>query len=132
MTSGHKDEILELAYNTIVLHLGDKVLRQAKKQKTDVDNWLKLKSLYMTKTLTNRVFLMLMNFKIHDDKPIDDYLYDFAKLVIKLEDIDVNVEDEDHALIILNALPSSYAKFVETMHYSRDTLSLDDVMSALR
>lgn len=63
---------------------------------------------------------------------MSEYTDDFAKLIIELENIDVVVADEDHTLHILNALPSSYAHFVEAMRCTKDSLSLEVVLSALR
>lgn len=41
------------------------------------------------------------------------------------------IEDEDQALLLLSALLRSYSTFKETLIYGRETLSLDDVQSAL-
>ncbi|GJU57875.1 hypothetical protein Tco_1235641, partial [Tanacetum coccineum] len=41
------------------------------------------------------------------------------------------ISDEDHALLLLTSLPSSYDNFVETLLYGRDTLKLEDVLATL-
>ena len=48
-----------------------------------------------------------------------------------LKNIDVRIDEEDQALILLYSLPNSFENFVNSMLYGRDTLSLEDVKSAL-
>lgn len=45
--------------------------------------------------------------------------------------MEVKYEDEDLALILLCSLPSSYSHFRDTILYSRDTLTLQEVYEAL-
>ena len=47
-----------------------------------------------------------------------------------LKNIDVRIDEEDQSLILLCPLPS-FENFVNSMLYGRDTLSLEDVKSAL-
>lgn len=70
----------------------------------------------MTRTFTNRVYLKgkMFGFKMSDEKNIEEYLNDFSKTWIDLGNIEVKVEDEDQAMMILNLLPLSYSTFVET------------------
>nr|GEY57095.1 Gag_pre-integrs domain-containing protein/UBN2_2 domain-containing protein [Tanacetum cinerariifolium] len=48
-----------------------------------------------------------------------------------LANIDVDIEDEDEALILLTSLQYSYDNFVKTLLYERDLLTLEDVLSTL-
>ncbi|XP_075499116.1 uncharacterized protein LOC142537491 [Primulina tabacum] len=50
-----KDGILELAFSTLTLNLDDKVLREVSIEKTAAGIWSKLESLYMTKSLQDRI-----------------------------------------------------------------------------
>ncbi|CAM8987589.1 unnamed protein product [Rhodiola kirilowii] len=84
VSAADKEEMQKMAYSTLTLHLGDKVLRDVSKEKTAAGN------------------------------------------------IKEKIEDEDQAIMILNALPLSYAIFVDTMKYSRETLSMEDVLAALK
>ncbi|GJS54946.1 retrovirus-related pol polyprotein from transposon TNT 1-94 [Tanacetum coccineum] len=48
-----------------------------------------------------------------------------------LNNIEVRIEDEDRALILLCSLPKSYEHLVTTLLYGRETISMEDVKSAL-
>ncbi|WKA12955.1 hypothetical protein VitviT2T_030296 [Vitis vinifera] len=53
MQENEKAELLEKAHSAIILSLGDTVLRKVAKAKSTAELWLKLESLYMTKSLAN-------------------------------------------------------------------------------
>ena len=48
---------MECAYSLLILNLADNVLRQVDEEDTAAKIWLKLESLYMTKTLSNKIYL---------------------------------------------------------------------------
>lgn len=91
------EELLGLAYSTIIQYLGDNVLRQFVKEKTAARVWLKLEQLYMTKTLIYSVYLKgrLFGLKMTEDKSLDERFDKFTKIVIYLKIIRVKVEGED-------------------------------------
>lgn len=133
MSEPEKKALMEKAHSAILLSLGDKVLRKVSKEKTAAGLWSKLESLYMTKSLVNRLYLKqaLYSFKMQEEKSIDEQLDIFNKLILDLENIDVTVDDEDQALLLLSSLPKSYATFKETLLYGRESLTLDEVQAAL-
>ena len=47
---------------------------------------------------------------------------DFYKLILDLANVDIKIEDEDKAIIILNYLPKSFSNFVDTTKYGRESL----------
>ena len=67
---------------------------------------MKLESLYMTKSLVNRLYLKqdLYSFKMIGDKVLAEQLDMFNKMILYLENIDVKIDDEDQALLLLCAL----------------------------
>lgn len=46
----------------------------------------------------------------------------FNKLILDLENIDVNSDVEDQKLLMLYVLPISHAHFKETLWYGRESL----------
>ncbi|GJY11358.1 hypothetical protein Tco_0379543 [Tanacetum coccineum] len=56
---------------------------------------------------------------------------EFHRLVGDLTAIDTTILDEDHALLLLISLPSSYDNFMETLLYDRVTLKLENVLATL-
>ena len=134
LTADQKSEMMELAFSTLTLHLDDKVLREVSNETTASGLWLKLEQLYMTKSLQDRIYLKgkLFGFKMSESKSIAENLDDFNKLILDLADIEIKIDDEDKAVIILNSLPKSFSNFVDTMKYGRESLTLEDVQVALK
>jgi len=60
------------------------------------------------------------------------HLNDFNSIIVDLENLDVKVEDEDKAILLVVSLPPSYKHFKEIMLYSNsDTISFEDAKSNL-
>lgn len=51
----------------------------------------------------------------------------FNKLILDLENIEVSIDNEDQALLLLCSLPNSHDHFKETLLYRRDSLNFEDV-----
>ncbi|GJV09937.1 hypothetical protein Tco_1351478 [Tanacetum coccineum] len=62
---------------------------------------------------------------------LGDYIDEFNKLILDLVNIDIEIEDEDQALMLLTSLPSSYENFMETLLYERESLIMEDVLATL-
>ncbi|GJV08978.1 hypothetical protein Tco_1346634 [Tanacetum coccineum] len=93
----------------------------------------RLETLYMTKSLANRLYLKkkLYTFHMHPGKSQSEHIDEFHKLVGDLAAINAAISDKDQALLLLTSLPSSYDNFVETLLYGRDTMKLEDVVATL-
>ncbi|KAJ4721544.1 Retrovirus-related Pol polyprotein from transposon TNT 1-94 [Melia azedarach] len=63
--------------------------------------------------------------------PLRDHLDQLNTILLELRNIDVKVEDEDAALILLVSLPLSYENFVQSFIVGKDTVSLEEVRSSL-
>nr|GEV59853.1 zinc finger, CCHC-type [Tanacetum cinerariifolium] len=80
MKAGEKTALMKKAYNTLILCLGDRVLRE---------------------------------------------------LILDLANIDIEIEDEDQALMLLTSFPSSHKNFIDTLLYGRESLTMEDVLATL-
>ena len=67
----------------------------------------------MTKILENRIYLKkkLFRFEYRQGISMTEHLDDFNKIIADLMNIDVTIDDEDKALLLLNSLPDSYDHF---------------------
>ena len=127
------EDIDEKARSAIQLSLSDEVLREVISEKTTKALWEKLESLYLKKTLTNKLYKKqrLYSLRVSEGTSLGFHIDEFESLIMDLQNLDVNIEDEDQALLLLCSLPSSYRHFRETMLYGKDTISLKDVKTAL-
>ena len=134
MESSQKQEILENAYSLLILNLADNVLRQVDEEDTTLKVWNKLESLFMVKSLSNKIYLkeQIFGFKMDPLKNLEENLDEFKKIYVSLANIDKKISDENQAIIILNSLPDSYKDLKSAIKYGRETLSLDDALEALR
>ncbi|GJT13376.1 retrovirus-related pol polyprotein from transposon TNT 1-94 [Tanacetum coccineum] len=104
-TAALKTDVYKKAHNALLLCLDNKVLREVNKESSAAGVWLKLETLYMTKSLANKLYLKkkLFTFYMHSDQ----------------------------VLMLLTSLPPLYDNFVETLLYGRESLTLEDVLSSL-
>ncbi|RVW58895.1 Retrovirus-related Pol polyprotein from transposon TNT 1-94 [Vitis vinifera] len=111
----------------------DIVLREVAKAKSTAEVWLKLESLYMTKSLANRLHkkIKLYTFKMTPGMSIEDHLDHFNKIILDLENIDITISDEDKAILLLTSLDASYTNMKDAIMYGRDSLTFDEVQSIL-
>ncbi len=128
-----KEEINERALGTLFSGLSDKVLRNVVDLDTAKGVWEKLKSLYMAKSLTNRLYLRgkLHTFRMAEGTSLKDHLDEYNKLLLDLSNIGVEVDEEDKALILIYSLPKSFEHITTTMLYGKETISLEEVEATL-
>lgn len=133
LSDEQKDDMVDRAHSAIQLSLSDEVLREVADEKTAAGLWLKLESLYMTKSLTNRLYAKqrLYTLRMSEGTPVQSHLDEFNRIIMDLKTMEVKVDDEDQALILLCSLSRSHGHFVDTMLYGRDTLCMEDVKASL-
>jgi hypothetical protein len=68
--------------------------------------WLKLENNFMTKPLTNRIYLKskLYTCKMEEGTSIRDYANKFDRIISDLKDIEVKINEEDQTLMLLGVL----------------------------
>ncbi|KAH9697143.1 hypothetical protein KPL71_023491 [Citrus sinensis] len=111
----------------------DVVLREVAKEKSTSSLLSKLKELFLNKSSAKRLYIKkkLYTFSMKEGTTMKDHLDEFNKLILDLENVNINLEYEDKALFLLSSLPDSYEHFVDTLLYGRKILTLKDVRSAL-
>lgn len=75
------------AHNSIQLCLADEVLREVADEETASGLWLKLEALYMTKSLTNKLYLKqrLFTFRMKEGTSVSDHLDELNKILMDLK-----------------------------------------------
>ncbi|KAK8937136.1 hypothetical protein KSP39_PZI011924 [Platanthera zijinensis] len=127
------DELDLKAISTIQLCLADEVMYNVIEAENTVDLWRKLEELYMSRSLTNKLYVkkQLYSLRMSDGAQLLDHLNVFNKLVSQLRSMDVKVEEEDQALLLLSSLPRSFDHLVTTILYGKDTLKMEEVVTML-
>ena len=81
----------------------------------------RLEMLYITKSLSNKLYLkkQLYGLCMNEGIAVLEHLNFFNKIISKLLAVDVKIDEEDKALILLSSFPESYDHIVTTMIYVR-------------
>src|SRR4051812_42285256 len=84
---------------TIILCLSDEVLYNVMNENTAAGMWSRLESLYMTKSLFNKLYMkkQLYCLRMAEGTPILQHLNAFNKIVSDLLALEVKMEDEEKA-----------------------------------
>lgn len=62
---------------------------------------------------------------------MEEILDEFNKIILDLANIDINVDEEDQAILLLSFLDASYANLKEIMMYGIESLTLDEIQPVL-
>ena len=97
------------ALSTITLCMVDEVLFKIVEESTPTRLWEKLEKLYMTKSLTNRIYLkrQLYNLQMKEGVKVAENLNVFNTLICQLSYMEVKIQEEDKAITLLCYLPES-------------------------
>ncbi|KAK2965970.1 hypothetical protein RJ640_018325 [Escallonia rubra] len=127
------EELQAKAVSTIRLNLASKVKYQVLTETSPTALWQKWEKIYMSKSLSNRLYLKkdLYQLRMDEGSDLGDHISEFNRLVSQLSSIDVKLEEEDQAILLLSSLPKSYETLKTTLLIGKETLLVDDVMSAL-
>jgi hypothetical protein len=127
------EELVLEARAAIILCLERDVAFLVNEEATAAGVWSKLEKNFMTKTLTNRIYLKskLYTCKMEEDTSIWDYVNKFDRIISDLKDIEVKIDDEDQALMLLLSLTKKYENLVQTLMLVGDTLTMYETRTSL-
>ena len=94
----------------------------------------KLEKLYMTKSLTNRIYSkrQLYSLRMKEGTKVAEHLNVFNTLICQLSDMEVKIQEEDKAITLLCSLPESWDHFVTSISLSTiDPLKFESIVGAL-
>jgi len=66
-----------------------------------------------------------------EEADFNEHLNEFNKITTEFTSLEVEIEEEDKALLLLPSLPSSFDNIVTTLLFIKETLRLDEVVAAL-
>ena len=134
MSSDKFKDLDDKARSGIILNLTDEVLQEVAGESTAKGMWDKLKAMYMKKTVENRLYLKqkLYMLRMTEGTSILSHLDKFDSLIMDLKNVEVKIEDEDQAILLLCSLPQSFKYFRDTMIYGKESVSYDSIKSALK
>ncbi|KAA0038009.1 Retrovirus-related Pol polyprotein from transposon TNT 1-94 [Cucumis melo var. makuwa] len=135
ITENEKRDMDEMAYSTILMYLSVEVLRLVDETTTTTaELWKKLESLYLTKSLPNKIYIKekFFGYKMDQSKSLEENLNEFQKIVVDLNNIGEKMSDENQAIILLNSLPETYREVKAAIKYGRDSLTMSIVFDALK
>ncbi|KAG8499473.1 hypothetical protein CXB51_005963 [Gossypium anomalum] len=115
------------------LHLSNEILQDVMKEKTAAALWKRLEQICMSKTLTSKLHMKqrLYAYRLEEGASVHEHLTVFKEILSNLEAIEVQYDKEDLGLILLCSLPLSYSTFRDTILYSRESLTVDEVYDSL-
>ena len=96
-------ELEAKAVATIRLCLSDDVMYHVMDEDSPAEVWKKLESRYMSKSLTNKLYLKqkLYGLKMAESADLSQHINVFNQIISDLRRVDVKYEDEDKALMLL-------------------------------
>ncbi|KAG8480131.1 hypothetical protein CXB51_025349 [Gossypium anomalum] len=103
------------------------------KEKTAAALWKRLEQICMSKTLTSKLHMKqrLYAHRLEEGASVHEHLTVFKEILSNLEAMEVQYDKEDLGLILLCSLPPSYSTFRDTILYSRESLTVDEVYDSL-
>ena len=73
----------------------------------------------------------LYELKMSEETDVRDHINNFNKCITQLLSVEVKIDEEDKAVILLASLSKSYETLVTTLLVGKTTLTVDEVSTAL-
>jgi len=120
MTTSDWEDLGAQALSTIMLCMADEVLFNIVEESAMASLCEKLEKLYMTKSLTNRIYLkrQLYGLRMKVCTKVAENLNVFNTLICQLSDVEVQIQKEDKAITLLCSLPESWDHFITSISLS--------------
>ena len=101
------EEMVPKAASTIQLCLIDEVMYNMMDEKTAIGLWSILETLYLTKSLSNKLYLkkQLYGLCMNEKTTVLEHLNFFNKVISELLPVDVKINEEDKTMKLLSSLP---------------------------
>ena len=121
------------AKSTIRLCVSDSVLLNVSGEATAKALWVKLGTLYQSKSLVNKLFMWkkLYNPRMKDGDLVTEHLNAFNTVVSQLSYADIKISDEDKCISLLCSLPDLWDSLVIAIGSNATALQFDEIVSAL-
>ena len=62
---------------------------------------------------------------------MSEHLNDYNKILVDLQNLEVEIKDENKAFLLLNSLPDTYDYLITTLLYGKNEIKFNDVSNAL-
>src|SRR3954467_3307076 len=100
----------ERTLSDIFMSVIDNVFREIADEETASGVWKKLEGLYAEKNLTNRLYLKkrLYTLSMEEGSAVKGHLDAFNSIIMDIGNVDIKVDSEDQAFVLLCSLPRSY------------------------
>ena len=87
----------------------------------------------MSKTLTQKLYLKqkLYGLKMQEGSDLAEHINVFNQLITDLGKVDMKIDEEDRAIILLCSLPGSYEHLVTTLTYGKEDVKVDEIVTVL-
>eukprot|EP00253_Pinus_taeda_P025822 PITA_25822 len=95
--------------------------------------WDKLGTLYKSKSLVNKLFLLkkLYNLRMKDGDSVTEHLNVSNTVVSQLSSVDIKISDQDKCISFLCSLPDSWDNLVIAIGSNATSLQFDEIDSSL-
>lgn len=96
-------------------------------EKSPSNLWEKLETIYMSKSLTNRLYLkkQLLELKINKQIDVRDHINKFNKCIIQLLSIGIRIDEANQVIILLASLTKLHETVVTTLLVGKTILIVD-------
>ena len=117
----------------IRLSMANEILSNILDEKTTKLMWEKLESLYMTKSLSNKLFMKKQLFRLMmpEGSYFMEYLNKFNMMINQLSTIGETITEVDRALLLPALLSYSYDHLFTTLMYGKTAFLLNEILGTI-